>query len=101
MGEVTVVNLSEGGAKLRTSVQDFISGVSLSSGDDLGLRFKLPGTEQMLEIEGRVVWVTSDACGVRFRYIPETQREALEQWLTECVERSISRVCERIREACA
>src|SRR3974390_3099886 len=53
VGEVTVVNLSEGGAKLRTSVQDFISGVLLSSGDDLGLRFKLPGTEQMLEIEGR------------------------------------------------
>ena len=55
----------------------------------------------MLQIEGRVVWATSDACGVRFRYIPETQRAVLEQWLTDCVERSISRVCERVREACA
>jgi CheY-like chemotaxis protein len=101
VGEATVVNLSEGGAKLRTSVQDFVAGVSLSAGDDLDLRFKLPGTEQMLEIDGRVVWATADACGVRFRYIPETQRTALEQWLTECVEPSISRVCERISEACA
>ena len=55
----------------------------------------------MLQIEGRVVWATSDACGVRFRYIPETQRAVLEKWLTDCVERSISRVCERVREACA
>jgi hypothetical protein len=38
---------------------------------------------------------------VRFRYIPESQRALLEQWLTDCVERSISRVCERVREACA
>lgn len=101
VGEATVVNFSEGGAKLRTSVQDFIVGLPLSAGDDVDLRFELPCTKQMLEIEGRVVWATADACGVRFRYIPETQRAALEQWLTECVERSISRVCERIREACA
>ena len=101
VGEATVVNLSEGGAKLRTSVQDFIAGVSLNAGDDVNLRFALPGFERMLQIEGRVVWATSDACGVRFRYIPETQRAMLEQWLTDCVERSISRVCERVREACA
>jgi hypothetical protein len=36
-------------------VQDFIAGVSLSAGDELDLRFKLPGTEEMLEIDGRVV----------------------------------------------
>lgn len=101
VGEATVVNLSEGGAKLRTSVEDFIAGISLSAGDDVDLRFKLPDSEQMLEIDGTVVWATADACGVRFRYVPATQRAALEQWLTECVERSISRVCERVREACA
>jgi hypothetical protein len=55
----------------------------------------------MLDIEGTVVWATADTCGVRFRYVAETQVATLEQWLTECVERSISRVCERIREACA
>jgi len=100
-GEATVVNLSEGGAKLRTSAQDFVAGVSLSAGDDVDLRFALPGTEEMLDIDGTVVWATADACGVRFRYVPETQTAALQQWLTDCVERSISRVCERIREACA
>jgi hypothetical protein len=67
----------------------------------VNLRFALPGTEQMLQIDGRVIWATSDACGVRFRYIPESQRTVLEQWLTECVERSISRVCERVRQACS
>jgi hypothetical protein len=82
-------------------VQDFIFGISRSAGDDLDLRFELPGTQRMLQIDGRVVWATSDACGVRFRYIPESQRALLEQWLTDCVERSISRVCERVREACA
>jgi hypothetical protein len=65
------------------------------------LRFALPGTEEMLSIAGTVVWATADICGVRFGYVPEAQKAALQQWLTECVERSISRVCERIREACA
>jgi CheY-like chemotaxis protein len=100
-GEATLVNLSEGGAKLRTSVQDFVAGVSLSAGDEVDLRFALPGAEEMLDIDARVVWATADTCGVRFRYVPESPRTALEQWLTECVERSISRICERIREACA
>jgi CheY-like chemotaxis protein len=100
-GEAIVVNLSECGAKLRTSVQDFVAGVSLSAGDDVNLRFALPGTDEMLDIACTVIWATVDACGVRFRYIPETQRATLQQWLTECVERSISRMCERIRIACA
>lgn len=100
-GEATVVNLSEGGAKLRTSPQEFVAGVSLSAGDDVDLNFVLPGTEGMLAIDATVVWATADSCGVRFRYVPEPHREALEQWLTECVERSIARVSERIREACA
>jgi len=100
-GEATVVNLSEGGAKLRTSAQDFVAGVLLSAGDDVDVRFALPDTEGMLNIAGTVVWATADTCGVRFRYVPESQKATLQQWLTECVERSISRVCERIREACA
>jgi CheY-like chemotaxis protein len=100
-GEAIVVNLSEGGAKLRTSVQDFVAGVSLSAGNDVNLRFALPGTDEMLDVTSTVVWATADACGVRFRYVPETQRATLQQWLTECVERSISRMCERVRATCA
>ncbi len=100
-GEATVVNLSEGGAKLRTAEQDFVAGVALSAGDDVNLRFALPGLGAMLDITATVIWATTDACGVRFSYIPQTQREALQEWLTQCVERSIARMCERIREACA
>ena len=100
-GEATVVNLSEGGAKLRTAAQDFVAGVTLTAGEEIDLRFALPESGQMLDVAGTVVWTTVDACGVRFRYIPEGQRAALQQWLTSCVERSVSRICERIRAACA
>ena len=100
-GEATVVNLSEGGAKLRTGKQDFVAGVSLSAGEDLNLRFALPGEESMLDVTATVVWTTTDACGIRFRFIPDSQRAELQQWLTACVERSVSRICERVREACA
>ena len=82
-------------------MQDLVAGVSLSAGDDVDLRFALPGAEEVLDIDGTVVWATADACGVRFRYLPEPQKATLQQWLTECVERSIARVCERIWEACA
>jgi CheY-like chemotaxis protein len=101
LGQATVINVSEGGIKLRTSAHDFVAGVSLSASDELNIRFVLPGTEHMLDLAGTVVWATSDACGVRFGYVPDTQRTALQEWLTACVERSISRVCERVREACA
>jgi len=100
-GEATVVNVSEGGVKLRTITHDFVAGISLSAGDDINLRFGLPGTEDVLDLSGTVVWATADSCGVRFGYLPDSQRTALQEWLTTCVERSISRVCARIREACA
>ena len=54
-GEATLVNLSEGGAKLRTVAQDFVTGVSLSAGEDVNLRFALPGEESMLDICNRGV----------------------------------------------
>lgn len=100
-GEATIVNLSEGGVKLRNIGQEFVADISLGAGDDVSLRFALPNTGEMLDIEGRVVWTSADACGVQFRHIPEAQKAALEQWLTECVERQVSRICERIRAACA
>jgi len=99
--EAMVVNVSEGGVGLKTSPQDFVEGVTLSAGDEVDLRFALPGTEEMLDVSGVVIWATADACGVRFRYLPERQRQALELWLTECVERSLAAACERFRDACA
>jgi len=99
--EARIVNLSEGGVRLQTRARDFIEGVSLSTGEEIGLRFALPDTPGMVDVTGTVVWTTTDACGVRFRYVPEKQRLALQQWLTECVERSLAEMCERVREACA
>lgn len=99
--EALIVNLSEGGVGLETGAQDFIEGVSVSAGEDIELRFALPGTGEMVDVAGTVVWTTADACGVRFRYVPEKQRLVLEQWLTECVERSLAQMCERIGAACA
>ncbi len=99
--EALIVNLSEGGVGLHTGAQDFIEGVSVSAGEEIELRFALPDTTGMVDVAGTVVWTTSDACGVRFRYVPEKQRLVLEQWLTECVERSLAETCERVREVCA
>ena len=96
-----VVNLSEGGVGLRTNLQDARVRASLSVGEEIGLRFELPETGEMFDVAGTVVWTTAAGCGVRFGYIPEAQRSALQQWLTECVERSLTRLCERIRAACA
>jgi response regulator RpfG family c-di-GMP phosphodiesterase len=99
--EALIVNLSEGGIGLQTGAQDFIEGVAVSAGEEIELRFALPDTSEMVDVAGTVVWTTSEACGVRLRYVPEKQRLVLEQWLTECVERSLAETCERVREVCA
>jgi hypothetical protein len=65
------------------------------------LRFALPESGDILDVSGTVVWRTDDACGVRFQFIPEGQRGSLQHWLTDCVERLLARVCERVRAACA
>ena len=70
-GEAMVVNLSEGGLGLKTGIQDSIVGISVSAGEEVRLRFLLPGAVEMLDISGTVVWTTADACGVRFRHIPD------------------------------
>lgn len=98
LAETLVVNVSEGGVGVKREPGD---SVSLSAGEDLGMHFSLPGTDEILDISGIVVWVSATGYGVRFKYIPEHQRAILQQWLTECVERSLSKLCERIRAACA
>jgi hypothetical protein len=47
------------------------------------------------------VWTTADGCGIRFRYIPEDQRLELQAWITECVERSLRDLRDRVQEVCA
>ncbi len=96
LAEAVMFNLSEGGAGLRTEDNSV-----LSAGEELSLRFALPERDETLDIPCVVVWRTAGSCGVRFGHIPEAGRDALQQWLTACVERSLARMCECLRAACA
>jgi hypothetical protein len=75
--------------------------VQLSAAEEVELRFRLPDTGDLIHATGTVVWTTVSQCGIRFSYIPESERLLLEQWITECVERSLTELCDRIRMACA
>ncbi len=99
LSEVLVVNLGDGGLALK--MDGGASGHCPKVGEDVDLRFALPRTGEIMDVSGRVVWGTADACGVRFNYVPDNQRQSLEQWLTACVERSLAELCERIRVVCA
>jgi len=101
LAEAMLVNLSEGGAGLETRITDSVGSISLGSGEEIDLRFAMPQSGEMMDISGRVVWTTAGSCGVQFSYIPDNQRQALERWLTDCVERSLAEMCDRIRAACA
>jgi DNA-binding NarL/FixJ family response regulator len=99
--EATIANLSEGGLRLRTASEHDTGGLRLSVGEQVDLRFALPGSEEELHAEGVVVWMTCEYAGIRFSHIPEQERQALELWLTACVERSLKELCERVRAVCA
>ncbi len=99
--EATIVNLSEGGIGLQTDAHDDMARVALSAGEEVDLRFTLPDTHEILHTSGKVIWTTVRACGIRFSYIPDDERLALELWMTACVERSLAELCDRMREVCA
>jgi CheY-like chemotaxis protein len=93
-----IVNLGDGGLGLKS---DGGASHCPKVGEDVDIRFALPRTGEIMDLSGRVVWGTADSCGVRFNYVPDNQRQSLEQWLTACVERALSELCERIRMVCA
>ena len=97
--EAAIVNLSEGGVGIKLGSNMPVS--SLRAGEEINLRFSLPDAGQTLHTTGTVVWRTTHACGVRFSYVPDDERLALEQWLTGCVERSLAELCGRMRAVCA
>lgn len=99
--EATIVNLSEGGIGIEISPKLFLSGMLPSVGEEIDLRFALPGSGEMLEVNGIVACSTVWMFGVKFSYIPAMQRGALERWLTDCAERSLGELCEKLRTACA
>jgi CheY-like chemotaxis protein len=99
LSEALIINLGDGGLGLKMDAGT--TGRCLKVGEDVDLRFALPRTGEIMDVSGRVVWGTADACGVRFNYVADNQRQSLEQWLTACVERSLAELCERIRVVCA
>ena len=99
--EVTVENLSEGGAGVRLRANGSMEGTYLSVSEEVDLRFVLPGIGATMHTTGKVVWTTVDAAGIRFMEIPESERSLLESWLTACVERSLAELCQRLQQACA
>lgn len=99
--EALIVNISEGGAGLKTRSGSNFVGSSFEAGEEISLRFTMPQAELPVEATGIVIWTTPDSCGVRFRYIPEEQKAALQSWLTECVERSLAALRDRVEGVCA
>jgi response regulator RpfG family c-di-GMP phosphodiesterase len=99
--EAIIVNLSEGGIGLQTDAQNEMARVALTAGEEVDIRFALPGGGEILHTTGRVVWTTQHSCGVKFSYIPEDEGLVLEQWITECVERSLAQLCGKMRAVCA
>ena len=99
--EVTIANLSEGGARLKVALGSCSSRTDLSVGAGVNLCFALPdGSDTLLRCTGCVVWSSPESdAGIRFSYIPGQER--LAEWLTSCVERSRAERCDRLRAACA
>jgi CheY-like chemotaxis protein len=103
-GEVTIVNLSEGGAGVRlhgAELEESSGEFRVQVAEDIDLRFALPSSNSIIHSSGRVIWCAGDAAGIRFTSIAENDRLAFESWLTECVEHSLAEMQERLRAVCA
>jgi hypothetical protein len=74
---------------------------ALSAGEEVEIRFALPGGGEVLHTTARVVWAALHSWGVKFSYVPEDERLVLEQWMTASVERSLAELCGRMRAVCA
>ncbi len=99
--EATVINLSEGGVGLQVDPGFGMSTHLLTAGEEVDLRFTLPGTVEMLHPTGTIVWTSESHCGVRFTHVPKCDQLVLQRWLTECVERSLQEPSESSGEVCA
>ena len=96
--EALVVNLSEGGAGLRLRAPELEGqALRLSAGDELDLHISVPEAGVTLHASARVAWISAEAAGVQFTFVPEAERAPLQTWLTACVERSLAQLCERLR----
>jgi hypothetical protein len=70
-----IINLSQGGAKLRTEL-------ALSSSDAISLGFTLPGGPSDLSIPGKVTWADENGnAGVHFIDVDESSKRKLQLWV--------------------
>ncbi len=96
-----MVNLSEGGVGIKLQPGEDRLRVNLTAGEELDLHFALPESEATLCVSGTVAWTTAEHAGIHFRSMPDGDRVLLESWLTDCVERSLAELCERLQRTCA
>jgi CheY-like chemotaxis protein len=98
----TILNLSEAGARLKVNGMAGLIIPLLTAGDAVDVNFTLPGTKSSIHGNGEVAWTNPEGeFGVRFQFIPETERALLEKWLTARLENSLREVRERYAVACA
>jgi|KBSMisStaDraftv2_1062788.scaffolds.fasta_scaffold01183_11 hypothetical protein len=70
-----IINLSQGGAKLRCNTR-------LSSSEPISLRFTLPAASAPLNIDGKVTWADRDGnTGVHFVHVEENAKRQLQLWV--------------------
>jgi transcriptional regulator with PAS, ATPase and Fis domain len=72
--EVTLLNLSLGGAAIATDKP-------LSFGTRTLIRFQVPGTDQEAELHGRIVWSNAGHHGIQFAAVPASICSPLQRWL--------------------
>jgi hypothetical protein len=72
--DVTVVDLSERGLAVRSSVMP-------DSGTCVEMHLSLPGSSEKLQCNGIVAWATKEMAGIEFSFTTASFAEALDQWL--------------------
>jgi CheY-like chemotaxis protein len=73
------VNISDGGMAVNTFVP-------LSPGEEVQVRFALPGHEVTFSAESRICWLKTGHLGVRFVSLSEEHKFELQGWLSQKLE---------------
>jgi DNA-binding response OmpR family regulator len=86
----TSTNVSEGGIALMLRE-------ALPKGAAPHVKFTLPGTTDLLEVEAEVAWIdVKGLAGLRFHHLPKSSQGLLEHWLDARIEEEFPGTKERI-----
>lgn len=89
----TSTNVSEGGIALMLRE-------ALPKGASPRLKFSLPGTKIQMDVEADIAWMdVKGLAGFKFRDVPKSSQQQLEQWLDEHMEKHFPGSKERIAAA--